>query len=144
MNWTAHQKDVILDNLMAKQSSLVASGSSWRPGARVQVLTRAAMWDNFTSHDNCFYQVLPGSPSLASWTCDGTPQVRPNDNADWTDDDVDAILCGGLAGIGVGGALASGLTGPWTWLGIGAGAAVCMWQDNWERAVENRPAAQLW
>ena len=37
----------------------------------------------------------------------------------------------------IGGAIAAGATGPWTWIGIGAGWAACMWQDALEDAADN-------
>jgi hypothetical protein len=136
VRYTKKQKRAITNALVEAQRKLARK----HPTARLAAATRAQLWRNFTDHDNCYFKVLPGSPSLASWTCDGTYRDWPDD-ADWTGDDIDAVICSGVAGIGVGGALAAGLSGPWTWAGIGAGWAACMWQDNLkDYADSHRPA----
>jgi hypothetical protein len=130
MGYTRQQKRVILDELMAVQRRQLARNtlSFARP------LSRVGMWRNFTSHDNCFYRVSSGSPNTAVWSCKGPgPRIPP---FDLTRRDVRGGICGGLAGIGVGGALASGVGGPWVWLGIGAGFAACMWQDKLEAMAD--------
>jgi len=95
------------------------------------------MWRNFTSHDNCFYKVSGGSPNTAVWTCQGSVQKFPGADADWRRQDVRALLCSGVAGISVGGALAAGAGGPWVWTGIGVGWALCVWQQKLEAMADN-------
>ena len=129
--YSAQQKDVILDKLMRLQRRQHTRGISAR------TLTRRGMWRNFTSHDNCFYKVSPGSPNTAVWTCKGSVQRFPGADADWQRRDVRALLCSGVAGISVGGALAAGAGGPWVWTGIGVGWALCVWQQKLEAMADN-------
>jgi len=134
MRYSAKAKRVILDKLMHFQRAhrtTIGDGGS---------LTRAQMWRNFTSHDNCYFKVSGSSPSTSAWTCDGPVRAFP-DNANWTRDDVKAVFCGGLAGVGVGGAIATGASSgpgaPWVWVGIGAGWAACQWQSKLEDMAGN-------
>jgi hypothetical protein len=129
--YSAQQKDVILDKLMTLQRRRNARGISAR------TLTRRGMWRNFTSHDNCFYKVSHGSPNTAVWTCRGSVQKFPGAAADWRRRDVRALLCSGVAGISVGGALAAGAGGPWIWAGIGVGWSLCVWQQRLEAMADN-------
>jgi hypothetical protein len=129
--YSAQQKDVILDKLMRLQRRRNDRGISAR------TLTRRGMWRNFTSHDNCFYKVSRGSPSTAVWTCRGSVRRFPGADADWKRRDVRALLCSGVAGISVGGALAAGAGGPWVWAGIGVGWALCVWQQRLEAMADN-------
>lgn len=123
--YSAKAKDVILDKLMKVQKQQNA-----------RVITRRQMWQKFKKQDTCFFKVSSGPPNTATWTCTGAYRPFPDD-ADWSREDVDAVICGGMLGIGVGGALATSTTGPWTWVGLGAGWVVCQWQDNWQRAAED-------
>ncbi|NUS57071.1 MAG: hypothetical protein HOV66_19775 [Streptomycetaceae bacterium] len=136
VHYPRHAKRVILDALMAAQARMPARATGFS-----RRLTRAAMWRNFTSHDHCFFEVSPSPPNSATWTCQPGHYQRWVDNADWRPADVRALICGGIAGISVGGALSSGASAgpaaPWIWGGIGAGWAACQWGPVLESLAGN-------
>lgn len=137
-------KRIILDKLMAYQAhhpnSTGRLNMAAAPGDPGQGLdwTRAQMWRNFVSHDNCIWEVNKSMPiNAAAWTCRPGHYQKWIDQADnWTKRDVRGVICSGVVGIGVKGAFATGdATGPgapWVWAGFGAAWTACMWQDKLE------------
>lgn len=136
IHYPRHAKKVILDKLMRAQSRMAARSTGFE-----HRLSRAGMWANFTSHDSCAFVVSSGSPNTATWSCQPGHYQAWVDDADWHPSDVRALICGGIAGIGIGGALAGGATSgpaaPWIWAGIGAGWAACQWQSTLEKMAGN-------
>lgn len=109
------------------------------PHEKVQRVTRKWAWKNFTKNDGCVSAWSPsGTTTPDYWTC--SKSYTPSDH-DWTGRDVEVTFCSGLAAIGARTAIATGAaSGPgagWIWTGIGAGWAVCMWQDRLKRAADN-------
>jgi hypothetical protein len=130
IRYTKQQKRLILNKLQRVQRRQARAHrlTTLRP------MTRAQLWHNFTRNDTCAYTWKPysGTGTWAVWTCGAqTPIPR----ADFTPREVRGYICGGITGIGLGGALAAGAAGPWVWAGLGAGWAACMWQDQLERAA---------
>lgn len=133
--YNRHNRRVILDELMALQHRR----NSRSMGTH---MSRTQMWRNFTSHDNCVWAWKPyggsGSGQRRTYSCE-----YPNPG--WTTakhvshGEVVPMICAGVAGIGLGGAIAAGATtgpaAPWTYAGIGTAFVLCMWMDNIERAT---------
>ena len=130
IRYTQQQKRLILNKLQRVQRRQAGTGRL----TTTRSMTRAQLWRNFTRNDTCSYTWKPsaGPGTWAVWTC-GVQQPIPR--ADFTPREVRGYICGGITGIGIGGALAASVAGPWVWAGLGAGWAACMWQDQLERAA---------
>lgn len=123
-------KRVIINKMQRRMNSRSARG----PGGGYW--TRAEVWQKFITDDGCVLQRYGAATSNATYKCstDRTPWKLGVDVKPW---EVRLLMCGGLAGVSVGGALAgSAFTGPaapWVAGAIIGGFAVCQWGGYLER-----------
>lgn len=97
--------------------------------------TGAELWHNFTNHDDCIMRANgAGAYAGRPMTCQAANDwILHHNSGEITRTEIRGVICGGLAGIGIGGAIATGAASgpgaPWVWAGIGAAALACMWGD---------------
>ena len=131
LGYSRHNKRLILNKLMAVQARKARTTASGGGG-----LSRAAMWKNFTSHDNCVYRATKGAPDTAYWTCGS--KNAPKARTEWTSDEVRGVICGGMAGIEYATSFSAGTPpGAMVYVGIGSAYLVCMWAASLENSARH-------